>query len=231
MTQEAIERVRSSLGRSRLRWSPQREQIVLAFLKQDHITIRSLYGFLNRNGRRTPLNTIYRTMRVLCENGFAQARRFGEETQYDNISTKGDHDHLICTGCGHIVEFEDPAIEGLRQQVALANGFHLTGRNLDVPDAALIRYHRPWRERRLPAFHAVTASYRPRCRARAALFSHHTRNAVTYRINGMIPVMHTSQRPVRPNASPLCRGKSQDNRVSPRVNSRQSWTRRTAPLY
>jgi tRNA nucleotidyltransferase (CCA-adding enzyme) len=60
------------------------------------------------------------------------ARRFGEETQYDNISTKGDHDHLICTGCGHIVEFEDPAIEGLRQQVALANGFHLTGRNLEL---------------------------------------------------------------------------------------------------
>ena len=105
---------------------------MLAFLKQDHITIRGLYGFLNRNGRRTPLNTIYRTMRVLCENGFAQARRFGEETHYDNISTKGDHDHLICTGCGHIVEFEDPAIEGLRQQVASANGFHLTGRNLEL---------------------------------------------------------------------------------------------------
>ena len=131
-TQEAIERVRLSLGRSRLRWSPQREQIVLAFLKQDHITIRGLYGVLNRNGRRTPLNTIYRTMRVLCENGFAQARRFGEEPHYDNISTKGDHDHLICTACGHIVEFEDPAIEGLRQQVARANGFHLTRRNLEL---------------------------------------------------------------------------------------------------
>ncbi|MBP6201331.1 MAG: transcriptional repressor, partial [Nitrospira sp.] len=103
MTQETLDRVRASLGRSRLRWSPQREQIVMAFLKQDHITIRSLYGVLNRNGRRAPLNTIYRTMRVLCDNGFAQTRRFGEETQYDNISAKGDHDHLICTGCGHIV--------------------------------------------------------------------------------------------------------------------------------
>ena len=131
-TQETLDRVRASLGRSRLRWSPQREQIVMAFLKQDHITIRSLYGVLNRNGRRAPLNTIYRTMRVLCDNGFAQTRRFGEETQYDNISAKGDHDHLICTGCGHIVEFEDPVIEGLRQQVASVNGFHLTGRKLEL---------------------------------------------------------------------------------------------------
>ena len=131
-SEQAIDEIRSSLGCSGVRWSPQREQIVMAFLKQDHISIRSLYGLLNRNGRRAPLNTIYRTMRVLCDNGFAQARRFGEETQYDNISAKRDHDHLICTGCGYIVEFEEPAIEGLRHQVASANGFHLTGRNLEL---------------------------------------------------------------------------------------------------
>ena len=130
--QQAIDRLRSSLGRSRLKWSTKREQIVAAFLKQDHITIRGLYDVLNRNGRRAPLNTIYRTMRVLCDKGFAQARRFGEETHYDNISTKGDHDHLICTHCGYIVEFEDPAIEGLRRQIAAANGFHLTARNLEL---------------------------------------------------------------------------------------------------
>ncbi|WHZ14169.1 MAG: Ferric uptake regulation protein FUR [Nitrospira sp.] len=130
--QKAIDRLRSSLERSGLKWSLQREQIVTAFLQQDHITIRGLYGLLNSNGRRAPLNTIYRTMRVLCEKGFAQARCFGEEMHYDNILTKGDHDHLICTHCGYIVEFEDQAIEGLRRQIAAANGFHLTARNLEL---------------------------------------------------------------------------------------------------
>lgn len=115
-----------------MKWSLQREQIVTTFLQQDHITIRRLYGLLNRNGRRAPLNTIYRTMRVLCEKGFAQTRRFGDETHYDNISAKGDHDHLICTHCGYIVEFESPAIEGLRRQIAAVNGFHLTARNLEL---------------------------------------------------------------------------------------------------
>lgn len=127
-----IERIRMSFGRTRLNWSLQRERIVEAFLQGEHITIRELYSRLNRQGQRAPLNTIYRTMRVLCEKGFAQARRFGDETQYDNLFAKGEHDHLICTGCGHIVEFEDPSIERLRRQVAEANGFHLTARNLEL---------------------------------------------------------------------------------------------------
>lgn len=129
---EGIERVRTSLGRSRLNWSLQRERIVQAFLQEEHITVRELYGRLNRQGLRAPLNTIYRTMRVLCEKGFAEAQRFGEETQYDNLSAKGAHDHLICTGCGHIVEFEDPAIERLRQEVATDHGFHLTACRLEL---------------------------------------------------------------------------------------------------
>mgnify|MGYP000414436774 CR=1 FL=1 len=129
---DGLEPIRTSFGRTRQNWSVQRERIVQAFLEGEHITIRELYSRLNRQGHRAPLNTIYRTMRLLCEKGFAQARRFGGETQYDNLFTKGDHDHLICTECGRIVEFEDPTIERLRQQVAAANGFHLTAQNLEL---------------------------------------------------------------------------------------------------
>lgn len=129
---QRVEDVRASFGRSRMNWSIQRERIVMAFLQEEHVTIRALYHRLNRKGHRAPLNTIYRTMRALCEKGFAQVRRFGEETCYDNLAAKGAHDHLICTECGHIVEFEDPAIESLRQQVAVANGFYLTSRTLEL---------------------------------------------------------------------------------------------------
>lgn len=129
---EEIERIRKSFGGTRQNWSLQRERIVQAFLQGEHITIRELYSRLNRQGNRAPLNTIYRTMRMLCEKGFAQTRRFGDETQYDNLLAKGDHDHLICTGCGCIVEFEDPAIARLRRQVAADNGFHLTAQNLEL---------------------------------------------------------------------------------------------------
>lgn len=130
--EHAISQLRSRLERSRLKWSVQREQIVTTFLAQNHITIRGLYGLLNRNGQRTPLSTIYRTMRMLCDVGFAQPRCFGEETQYDNMSVKGDHHHLICTVCGHIAEFEEPAMEEIGQKIAEENGFCLNASNVEL---------------------------------------------------------------------------------------------------
>ena len=130
--QEKIAGFRSTLGRSSRKWSIPRERIISTFLQQDHITVHELHGLLNTNGRRVSLSTIYRTMGMLCRMGFARLRRFGEKIQYDNVSSKGDHDHLICTDCGEIVEFKDSAIETLRHRIAAAHGFSLTAQNLEV---------------------------------------------------------------------------------------------------
>jgi Fur family ferric uptake transcriptional regulator len=124
--------LRSRLKVSHFKWGIQRERIVLAFLSHDHVSIRGLYALLNRNGHRTPVGTIYQTMRVLVKVGFARPRYFGDRAQYDNISVTGEHDHLVCTRCGQIVEFEHPVIVNLEQQIAVAHGFHLTARKLEV---------------------------------------------------------------------------------------------------
>ena len=129
---EKIAQFRSTLGRSSRKWSAPRERILNAFLSQDHITVHELYALLNLNGQRVSLSTIYRTMGMLCKMGIARLRHFGEKAQYDNVSSKGDHDHLICTGCGEIVEFNDSAIENLRHQIAAVHGFCLTAQNLEL---------------------------------------------------------------------------------------------------
>ena len=130
--QEKIARLRSTLGRSSRKWSIPRERILNAFLAQDHVTVHELHGLLNINGRRVSFSTIYRTMSMLCNAGIARLRHFGEKAQYDNVASKGDHDHLICTDCGKIVEFKDSAIEHLRHQIAAAHGFCLTAQNLEL---------------------------------------------------------------------------------------------------
>jgi Fur family transcriptional regulator, ferric uptake regulator len=130
--QEKIAQFRLTLGRSSRKWSVPRERILNAFLSQEHITVHELYGLLNINGQRVSLSTIYRTMGMLCKTGIARLRHFGEKAQYDNVSSKGDHDHLICTDCGEIVEFKNSAIEKLRHQIAAVHGFCLTAQNLEV---------------------------------------------------------------------------------------------------
>ena len=72
--------------------------------------------------------TVYRTLKLLAECGVASERRFGDGLSRYELADDGDehHDHLICTNCGEITEFEDPRIEKLQDSIAVKHGFKLT---------------------------------------------------------------------------------------------------------
>ncbi len=120
------------LSKHQLKLTRQREQILTVFLKMEHITAEQMYRLLAKKDPHIGLATIYRTLNLFCEAGLAQARHFGTQTQYDNVSHKGHHDHLICTSCGKIVEFENCDIERLQEEVAAKNGFTIQTHKLEL---------------------------------------------------------------------------------------------------
>ena len=120
------------LSKHQLKLTRQREQILTAFLRMEHITAEQMYRLLNKKDPHIGLATIYRTLNLFCEAGLAQARHFGAQTQYDNVVHKGHHDHLICTSCGKIVEFENCEIERLQEEVAAKNGFTIQTHKLEL---------------------------------------------------------------------------------------------------
>ena len=64
---------------------------------------------------------------MLAECGIAHERHFDDGfARYELASTENHHDHLICTACGKIVEFEEPQIEDLQLAVADRYGFVVT---------------------------------------------------------------------------------------------------------
>ena len=129
------ERLRIYLAKNGLKLTRQREIILEAFLKADHITAEDLYRELSRKKKlQLGLATIYRTLNLLCEVGIAQERHFGNtKTLYDNVSRKSHHDHLICNQCGRITEFESPDIERLQEEIARKKRY-------------VIESHRQWLE-------------------------------------------------------------------------------------
>jgi Fur family ferric uptake transcriptional regulator len=42
------------------------------------------------------------------------------------------HDHMICTECGKIIEFNHPKIEELQEEVAADRKFTITSHKLDL---------------------------------------------------------------------------------------------------
>ena len=127
-----IRLLKDHLAKHQLKLTRQREYILQAFLQNEHITAEQMYRLLAKKDPHIGLATIYRTLNLFCEAGLAQARHFGSQTQYDNVAHKGHHDHLICTGCGKIVEFENQEIERLQEQVANRNGFTIKTHKLEL---------------------------------------------------------------------------------------------------
>ena len=124
---------KSQLAKKKLKLTKQREIILEAFLKIDHVTAEELHHQISRKDIHLGLATIYRTLNLLCQIGIGQTRHFGDnKTIYDNVLYKNHHDHLICDKCEKIIEFECPDIERLQEEMAAKHGFILKNHRLEL---------------------------------------------------------------------------------------------------
>jgi Fur family ferric uptake transcriptional regulator len=130
---EARERLRVRLDaymdKKGLRSTVQRRAIVDAFFEGSaHVTIEELLGEARKQDRRIGYATVYRTLKLLTESGVASERRFGDGLSRYELADEATthHDHLICTSCGGITEFEEPGIEALQDEIAKRYAFRVT---------------------------------------------------------------------------------------------------------
>jgi Fur family ferric uptake transcriptional regulator len=115
-----------------LKHTKQREVILEAFLKAEgHVTSEDLYETVHRSNPEIGAATVYRALKLFCEARIATPTHFREGvTLYEHQVTH--HDHLICLGCGEIVEFECEMIEDAQQRIADTYGFRLTNHRHDL---------------------------------------------------------------------------------------------------
>ena len=121
-----IAQLRAHVARSNLKSSCRRELILETLARAGrHVTAEELLREVRARDPRIGAATVYRTLRVLQDGGLVAERHF--EGGGSRFELRGDehHDHLICTSCGLIVEFEDDVIEREQQRVAAAHGFDI----------------------------------------------------------------------------------------------------------
>ena len=119
-------RLRDHVLRNKLKSSTRRELILdtLASIGQ-HITAEELLREVRGRDARIGAATVYRTLRVLQDSGIVAERHFEGGASRFELLGDDHHDHLICTVCGTIVEFEDDVIELEQKRVAVAYGYEL----------------------------------------------------------------------------------------------------------
>ncbi len=117
-----------------LKLTRQREDILRVFIGvRKHIALEELHREVRKVNPSVGYATVYRTMKLLRDAGLAQDRRFGDgHTLYEPKEPQEHHDHLICTVCGSIEEFENESIERLQGRVARQHGFLMTHHKMEL---------------------------------------------------------------------------------------------------
>ena len=96
----------------------QREKILEVFLDATgHITSEEIHQRVRKTHPNIGYTTVYRTMKLLCEAGLASERNFDDGITRYEIEHE-HHDHLVCTKCGKIIEFECQMIETTQMEIA-----------------------------------------------------------------------------------------------------------------
>ena len=130
----ARERLASWIASRGLKATRQRDLIVDTFFTQTgHLSVDELLDKVTARYPSIGAATVYRTMKILTDAGLASARHFeGGQTRYEAALDRHHHDHLICTSCGRIFEFENERIEELQARVAEQHGFRVTHHKLEL---------------------------------------------------------------------------------------------------
>lgn len=103
------------------------ERLVLfdeIFSRHGHIDAEDLLEGMKERGEKISRATVYRNLDLLVECGLVRKYRLGHDRYlFEHVHGGQDHDHLVCTACGRVVEFVSPGIAALQTEICRAHGF------------------------------------------------------------------------------------------------------------
>jgi Fur family ferric uptake transcriptional regulator len=116
---------RKYLERSGLKLTAERQALFdELFARHEHFEADELLVRLRAKHKKISRATIYRTLDLLVESGIVGRVRIGETGyRYERLRAGEHHDHLICNECGRVIEFFEPRIESLQDDVCEQYGF------------------------------------------------------------------------------------------------------------
>ena len=98
----------------------------------DHPDVEELYRRAIALDGRISIATVYRTVRLLEENGILQRRDFGQGRARYEPAEHGHHYHLIDVETGRVVEFRNSEHERLGRALAEQLGLAVVSLRLEV---------------------------------------------------------------------------------------------------
>ncbi len=106
-----------------LRATPQRIAILAALTLGEHVSPEEVYMRVDELIPGLNRSTVYRTLELFQGVGIVSETDLGGDTHHYELLDKVRHHHLVCQGCGVILELGDELIHPLRHAIAARYDF------------------------------------------------------------------------------------------------------------
>ena len=92
---------------------------------QGHLDADEIYRLARNRRPRLSLSTVYRTLQALKELGLIEELHFDDTHHHYEAKSSIKHHHLVCLGCGKVIEFQYPLSRYVKRNVAEARDFEI----------------------------------------------------------------------------------------------------------
>lgn len=103
------------------------------YSRDDHFDAEKLFIDMKSRDYHVSRATVYNTLELLVSCNLVARHQFGKNlTQYEKSYGCKQHDHLICTECGKVLEFCDPRIQQIKSSVGEMFSFEIHDHSLNL---------------------------------------------------------------------------------------------------